>query len=282
MTKNVSEALSGEAEAVAPARPKAAVLVAEEIRRMIVIGKLKPGDRLQPENELRNRFAISRPTLREAMRLLESQSLISISRGKSGGAQVIEVDVTHIADQVGISLQIEGTSLEDVWDARLLLEPKAASLLAKNLTDEAIEALSNNIAAAKDASHGDLMRYADLSAEFSLLIIRHCGNKTLKLLGSLIYDIIRRQHEDITERTLTRASVGELRQASLLDRTKLLELFKQGNSADVEAFWHQHLERMRKLVLSAYKEPTTIDMLTDRRSDYRSVGSVKRLSRGKS
>src|ERR1700722_9366531 len=96
-------------------RPKAAVLVAEELRREIVAGRLKPGDKLHPENVLQSEFAISRPTLREALRLLESESLITITRGKHGGARVTPVDLRAVASQVGMFLQLEGTTLQDVW-----------------------------------------------------------------------------------------------------------------------------------------------------------------------
>ena len=96
----------------APAkRPKAAENVAAELRRQIVTGRLKPGDKLHPENVLQAEFAISRPTMREALRILESESLISISRGKLGGARVIEIDLGAAANQVGVYLQIAGTTL---------------------------------------------------------------------------------------------------------------------------------------------------------------------------
>ena len=72
---------------------------------------------------------------------------------------------------------------------------------------------------ARVAAKNDLLRYADLSAEFSLLITKHCGNKTLHLLASLIYDIIRRQHEHVTARTLSKTSVDKLRQESIRRRS---------------------------------------------------------------
>jgi len=98
-----------------PGKPKkkrkAAVIVAEELRRQIVTGTLRPGDKLKPENELQTEFGVSRPTLREALRILESESLITIIRGKYGGARVTTVEIDAIAGQVGVFLQIQGTTL---------------------------------------------------------------------------------------------------------------------------------------------------------------------------
>src|SRR5580704_2051753 len=68
--------------------PKTAELVAAELRRKIVRGELAEGDALPSEAALMADFAVSRPTLREAFRVLESESLISIRRGARGGARV--------------------------------------------------------------------------------------------------------------------------------------------------------------------------------------------------
>jgi GntR family transcriptional repressor for pyruvate dehydrogenase complex len=247
-----------------PNRPKAAVIVATELRRQIVAGQMKPGDKLQPESVLQVEFSVSRPTLREALRLLESESLITISRGKYGGARVSSVDLKNICSQVGVFLQIERTTLQDVWLARTVIEPPAAGLLALSGDTAVFDRLDANIAEAREASNRDLMRYADLSAEFSFIIMQHCGNNTLRLLGSLIFDIIRKQHEHITERTLSKASVDTLRQDSIRNREEAVQLMRNGNVAVVERFWHVHLERMGGLVLSAYKEPTTIEVLNER------------------
>jgi DNA-binding FadR family transcriptional regulator len=245
-------------------RPKAAVMVAAQLRHQIATGRLKPGDKLHPENVLQTKFAISRPTLREALRLLESESLITISRGKHGGARVTSIDLGSVARQVGLFLQIEGATLQDVWFARTVLEPPAAGLLAARRESGAFVELEANIVQAREAVfQHDLIRYADLSAEFSMLITRHCGNKTIHLLTSLIYDIIRRQHEHVTKRTSTRPSVDKLRQQSIRDRAKAVALMRNGKAAEVESFWQTHLEHMRDLVLSAYKGLVTIDVLNE-------------------
>ena len=260
-------------------RPKAAERVAAELRGQIVTGRLKPGDKLQPENMLQAEFAISRPTMREALRILESESLISISRGKHGGARVIRMDLGAAASQVGVYLQIEGATLQDVWLARTIIEPPAAGLLAAQRNPQAFADLEANIAAAREAAQTDLIRYADLSAEFSMLITRHCGNKTIHLLSSLIYDIIRRQHEDVTARTSTRASVDKLRQDSIKSREMAVALMKGGTPAVAESFWRAHLEHMRDLVLAAYKGPMTIDVLNEPIGKLRPIGNVKRKAR---
>ncbi len=269
--------------ASAPAkRPKAAELVADELRRQIVMGRLKPGDKLQPESVLQSEFAISRPTMREALRLLASASLISISRGKHGGARVSSIDLGALSRQVGVFLQLEGTTLPDVWFARMIFEPPAARLLAAQRDPRVLAELEANIEQARQAAKTDLIRYADLSAEFSLLITRHCGNKTLHLLASLIFDVIRRQHENVTERTRDKTSVHRLRQESLRTREEAVQMMRLGKVAEVERFWRAHLEHMRDLVLAAYDGPMTIDVLNKVAGRPRAVSKVRRQALGTS
>ena len=230
MTSNAPPAAT--AGIATPKRPKAAEVVAAELRRQIVTGRLKPGDKLHPENMLTTEFEISRPTLREALRLLESESLITISRGKHGGARVSSIDLSAAARQVGVFLQLEGATLQDVWLARTIIEPPAAGMLAARRSPAAFAALEANIEDARTAvAQHDLIRYADLSAQFSLLITRHCGSTTVHLLASLIYDIIRRQHEHVTERTSARASVDKLRHENIASRVKALALMRKGAAA---------------------------------------------------
>lgn len=257
-------------------KPKAAELVAAELRRQIVTGRLKPGDKLQPESVLQSEFAISRPTMREALRLLEAESLITISRGKHGGARVSSIDLGAVSRQVGVYLQAAGTTLPDVWFARTVIEPPAAGLLAAQRDPQVLAELEANITAAREAARKDLIRYADLSAEFSLLITSRCGNKTLHLMAALIYDIIRRQHEHVTERTRDKASVDKLRQESLRTREQAVALMRAGKVAEVERFWREHLEHMRDLVLAAYDGPMTIDVLNKPARRPRPLAKVRR------
>jgi DNA-binding FadR family transcriptional regulator len=246
-----------------PRRPKAAERVAAELRRQIVTGRLKPGDKLHPENVLREEFGISRPTLREGLRLLESESLITISRGQQGGARVNAISLAAAARQAGVYLQAEGTTLQDVWLARTILEPPAAALLARSRDQAALAELEVNLALARAAARDDPLRYAELSVAFSMLLTRLCGNRTLHLFASLIQDILKRQHRDVTALTLADPGVAKLRDSSIRDREKLLALMRAGRPADAERFWRAHLEHVRDLVLAAYKAPTTIDMLSE-------------------
>ena len=110
--------------------PKAASLVADSLRRRIVLGDLVEGDALPNESELMRFYEVSRPTLREALRILETESLISVKRGARGGARVAIPDASVTARHAALVLRLQGTTLEDVFVSRLIIEPAAVRLLA--------------------------------------------------------------------------------------------------------------------------------------------------------
>lgn len=246
----------------AASRPKTAELVAAELRREIATGNLRAGDKLHPERLLCEEFDVSRPTLREALRLLEAESLIRISRGQYGGAEVTSLDIGVAAKQVGLSLQMEGATLEDVWRARTVLEPAAAAFVANSGNREAIAELENSIKGAH-AALDDPVEYATYTSQFSEILTKYCENKTLSLLISLIQDIVRRQHRDVTVTTYTAKGVDRMMLLNIRGRERLLELIKRGDAEEAEKFWRSHLIGTGKVVFSAYRAQMPIDVLGD-------------------
>ena len=86
--------------------PKTAELVAAQLRNQIVRGELREGDALPPEAALMAQFGVSRPTLREAFRVLESEALISVRRGARGGAHVHTPDGDVAARYAGLGAAV--------------------------------------------------------------------------------------------------------------------------------------------------------------------------------
>src|SRR5258707_6771762 len=117
-------------------------LVAGTLRRMVVDGQLKDGDFLPNEAELMAHFQVSRPTLREAVRVLESERLVEVRRGSRTGAKVRVPGAEIVARPAGLLLALSGATLADVMTARTAIEPQAAKLLAEEGTAEAHEELA--------------------------------------------------------------------------------------------------------------------------------------------
>ena len=141
-------------------------------------------------------FGVSRPTLREAFRILEAETLISVRRGSRGGARVVAPDASVAARYVGLLLQMQGATINDVYEARMISEPPCARLLALHRTDADIEKLTQVVdelkaeVAAKKPFIPDPYTWARLTYRFHELILEGCGNKTMAIQGAVLQDIV--------------------------------------------------------------------------------------------
>ena len=169
--------------------PKTAELVAAELRRKIVRGELAEGDALPSEAALMAEFAVSRPTLREAYRVLESESLISIRRGARGGARVHVPNGNVAAGYAGLVLEYRGTTLQDVYDARTFIEAPCAALLAQRRTEQDLTRLRAAVAQAERLMD-DPQAFIRAHMEFHALVVELAGNQTLTVLNGMVRHII--------------------------------------------------------------------------------------------
>src|SRR3972149_1077959 len=97
--------------------------IIEQVRKAILDGRLKPGDKLPSERELIENFKVSKVTLREALRSLEVLGFLEIRKGVSGGPFVTEVDMKKARDSFINFLHFKNLSLTNLSEVRLILEP---------------------------------------------------------------------------------------------------------------------------------------------------------------
>ena len=141
-------------------------------------------------------FGVSRPTIREAFRILETERLIAVRPGSRGGALVVAPDLTAAARYVGLLLQLQGATIDDVYEARKVAEPVCASMLARCRTKQDIADLAAVIAEIesaiedRDGQAPDPARWSRLTHRFHELIMQRSGNKTLALQGAMLRNIV--------------------------------------------------------------------------------------------
>ncbi len=154
----------------------------EAIRSMIVTGALRPGDRLPPEAELAEQLALSRSSLREAVRAL---TFIGVLRTRQGdGTYVTDLDGASLLDTLGfvVDLASEQTLIE-FFELRRLLEPATASLAAARATDDDIETIEGCLGAMVDAAAaGDRDGFIDADLGFHHTVADIVGNTVLSSL----------------------------------------------------------------------------------------------------
>ncbi|MCU1692381.1 MAG: regulatory protein GntR [Frankiales bacterium] len=228
--------------------PKAAELVADALRRRVARGELRPGDTLPPEGGLLEQFGVSRPTLREAYRVLEAEGLISVRRGSRGGAQVLQPDVSVAARHVGLVLQLSGTTLRDLYEARSLTEPVCARLLAQRRTDEDLADLSGCVSAlravvaAGPEAVADPGQWSGLTSRFHGLVVERCGNRTLAVQGGVLQDLAARHLAVLVDRYLADPDAPARFRAALRSYDRFVALVRAQDPAGAERHWRAHME----------------------------------------
>ena len=240
--------------------PKAGEMVAAHLRRQIVLGELKEGDQLPPETVLMEQFGVSRPTLREAFRILEAEGAITVRRGVRGGARVQVPDVAFAARQAGMVLQYRGALLSDVYDVRAVLEPAAARMAATRRTSADLarlqEALDRHQASIEDPGAS----FAT-DADFHRLIVEISRSETLQVLSAMVTDIIREGDRSYAD-SHDWQHEQELAKIALKAHTRLVELIRKRNGEQAEELWRKHLNESAKIVLGDRATATVVELLS--------------------
>jgi DNA-binding FadR family transcriptional regulator len=214
--------------------PKSGALVASSIRQMIVRGEVAEGDVLPPEGVLTERFEVSRPTLREAFRILESEGLISVRRGSRGGARVHPPNEAIAARYTAAVLQSRGETVAGYYQARAVVEAPAAAMLARRRDRKAVAKELQAILDTADINDPHFF------PTFHRRVVELAGNKTLKLLAVMLEHI----SEIISEQFMVPGMPESARpgpRRALRSYHKLVELIREGDAETAHAFWRKHL-----------------------------------------
>lgn len=231
-------------------------VVADTLRRMIISGELAAGDNLPPEPELMERMGVSRPTLREALRVLESESLIRPRPGSRSGAEVCAPSVEVAARYMGFVLQYTGVTLEDLLRARRVVEPPLAGLLTASRSKRKIKRL-RDVLAAEEAAMDDPVAFGEASICFHETVAALAGVDTLTLCVRQFNWVLR----PLTARAETRGGMSNPR--AHRSHVRLVELMETATPEQVQAYWQEHVDVGSQVMLKSVGRATVIDLFRD-------------------
>jgi DNA-binding FadR family transcriptional regulator len=226
--------------------PKAAELVARRLRGEIVRGETPVGEPLASEKDLMQRFGVSRPTLRAALRILETQSLVEVRRGSRGGTWVCAPSIDVTARRAGAFLQYHRATVDDVHRARALVEPPAVVILANRRDPDQLARLQATLDS-EAAALNDMALVRTIGQRFHAEIVELAGNQTLIVFSSMLQEIIDNQ---TARAQVHRREHGIERAAPTMhaEHVRTLELIAAGASDEAEQHWRAHLEHVRTRV----------------------------------
>jgi len=244
--------------------PKTAEVVAANIRKSIIRGEVREGDFLQPEAQLMEHFGTSRPTIREAFRILENEQLISVTRGSRSGARVHAPSVDGVARYAGFALQSQGTLLSDIYLARLGIEPFAVRLAAARRTKAQLDALHADVdrvsAVLEARGNGAEFRIAVFELHQSIVAI--AGSNTLTMISAMLVAVAEQHMSKFVMREPAEPEV-QLRRArgGLRSFRKLLDLLDAKDADGAEAHWRTHIQNANETWLLGYDQTALVDVL---------------------
>lgn len=173
--------------------------VVEQIQEAIINGKLKVGDRLPAERELKDMLNTSRATLREALRVLEQKGLIEIKLGMGGGAVVRTVTADMVSESLDLMIRSQQVSLQHIAEFRERVEGDVVVLATRRLKPEDADMLRKLLANAREcAEKGDNAVSEFLTADKNIHICfaKITGNPIYISILKTIHENIRRYYDD--------------------------------------------------------------------------------------
>lgn len=225
--------------------PKTSELVADQIRRQIIRGELSEGDFLPPEGTLLTTLGISRPTLREAFRILEAESLISVVRGSRSGARVHRPSTELVSRYAGYLLESQGTTIGDLYTARLAIEPTVVRWLATDKGNtpgwaRVKETMSQFEIMWKETRYDE---FIDNVAHFHQVLVEATGNKTLSFMHRMLLNLAR-THQNDYQRRNPRSHEERVKSIGVGYKSyeKLIHMIEAGDVEGAVAHWRLHLK----------------------------------------
>lgn len=236
------EALAGQRAAVRRADRVPTVpaysTVAARIRGRILSGELEPGARLPSEPELSAEFGVGRSTVREALKVLASQNLITTTRGVTGGSFVAVPTVNdislHLETGVGLLAAVDTVSVDQLMEVRQMLEVPSTGIAAHRRSNALLDELRGTLFDPAEAVGSET--YAR-NQEFHLVLLRMAQNPLLEVITAPVFRVLSRRFGR------DRAPTG-FWQCVDDDHRALLRVLEDGDSMAAMAAMRRHLDHL--------------------------------------
>jgi GntR family transcriptional repressor for pyruvate dehydrogenase complex len=219
--------------------------VAVQIQHHIQREGLGPNDFLGREEDLAAEFGVSRPTLREALKLLASGHLIRANKGPGGGifvARTAEQGISRsLSDSIAMMLETGAVTLEELLDARLLLEVPLAGHAAHRADAALVKRLREAVRAESAAHPDDLEALATADGEVHRTIAAAAGNRMAEALIGWVFDVLQPSLMVTLHGAVLASAVVEQHEA-------LLAAMEKGDPARAERAMKDHLLYLRDVL----------------------------------
>ena len=212
----------------------------EQIMDLVKRSELKPGDKLPPERELAEKLSISRGSLREAFRVLESRGLIKSKPG--GGRYIREIRKNGHNSRENIILSLEKSSILELLEAREIFEVKIAVIAAQRATPEDMELIEEALNKVKEEEELKGDKKTESDTEFHLAIARASHN--------FVFTNIIRLHLDLLKGTREKTQqIPGRREERWCEHQAILQAIKEHDTKKAGEAMLKHLRNVREVLV---------------------------------
>lgn len=163
---------------------KLAMSIARDIVRKVGEGHVTAGTSLSSEADMASSYSVGRTSVREALRILEVQGLVSIRTGPGGGPTVVEPTTADVGRMLSLHMNMRGCTFGDLALARLEIDPILAGRAAEHATANGIERLRDIVEIMLAIPSGRNAEWARTASMFNSIVAAMAGNSTLAMLSS--------------------------------------------------------------------------------------------------
>ena len=215
--------------------------IVQQIRTLIEEGKLKRDDHLPSERDLSETFRVSRTTVREAIRTLESMKLLQSRQGD--GTYVLASSEESLIQPLAVALFNEKDDIRDIFYIRKIIEPHVAELAAENATPQEIEEMERILQRQEECiGHGENIIETD--SAFHNLMVKATTNRVMERLIGVLIDLLKQSRE----KYLNEDEHDERAKRSLEGHHQVLSAVKKGDGDAARKSMLQHLEDIEEII----------------------------------
>lgn len=219
--------------------------VEDQIRRLLVAGELKPGDKLPSERDLAVQLGVGRNALREALRSLEMAGIVELRKGPKGGSFVTHGSTGLLTQGLRDLITLQAVTIEQITEARMLFEQAVVKTACRKATEEDLDEMQAVLEAAKDA-YAQKNYDAKLRklVEFHIVLGRATHNPVLAFVTESIMDFMLEYAQDVgPDRT----------ELSLVAIGLIIDAMRARDEAAASRAMTEHLERLKERYLGYEK-----------------------------
>jgi GntR family transcriptional regulator, transcriptional repressor for pyruvate dehydrogenase complex len=236
-----------------PARRKRSDTIVDALKQMIMQHGLAPGDRLPQEKELMSQFSAGKSTVREALKSLEVQGLITVRTGPGGGAFIARMSEIRATSMLSNFLFSKNLTIGHIYAMRKVLEPLVAVSATHNIDEAGFQRL-NDIIAVYDHSPADAQerwdqRMAEL--DFHAVVAEYSDNPVLAFTCRFLQRLLK----DLSIcRDIYVQPQPVLRQSGIEHQRDLIEAMRRKDEPAVHAIMSEHMAQAEQQMLGLQAE----------------------------